>query len=121
MLVGNKHVFRKVKHLNLTEKDLIICFMQGAIYSWVKNRKGEWFAVRDLVGGDNYYWEGTPLEKLWLKQTKLLGKTGNKAIKGAAKDLGWLTKQLIHDNKRTFETKKSGLVRVYRWTGTEGL
>lgn len=106
MLIGNEHVLRDVKGLDSIKKDRIICFMQGAIYSWVKNRKGEWFAIRDLVGGDNYYWEGTPLENLWLKQTEILGITGEKAIEGAAKDLGWITKKLLHDDKRTFETKK---------------
>ena len=40
-------------------------FLQGAVYCWCKNRKDDWFAARDLLGGNNYYWQGTPLIPLY--------------------------------------------------------
>ena len=40
-------------------------FLQGAVYCWCKNRKDEWFAARDLLGGDNYYWQSSPLMPLY--------------------------------------------------------
>lgn len=27
----------------------------SSCYCWCKNRKDEWFAARNLLGGDNYY------------------------------------------------------------------
>jgi hypothetical protein len=35
--------------------------LQGAVYFWCKNRKNEWFAARDVLGGDNYYWQSAPM------------------------------------------------------------
>ena len=105
---------REVKILSDEEKERIMTFFQGAIYCWCKNRKGEWFAARDLIGGENYYWEGTPLYILWEKH-----KSKNTGKEDAAKDAGWLLKKVIKEDKRYFNTKKEGLVRQYRWTGIE--
>lgn len=52
---------RKVQGITQEQASLIKAFLQGAVYSWAKNRKGEQFAAIDLVGGDNFEWEGTPL------------------------------------------------------------
>ena len=62
-------------------------FSQGAVYSWCKNRKGEWFSLRDLMGGGNFYWNGTPLLDLYLKQ-KNLGGNSEISIEDAGKDAG---------------------------------
>ena len=43
---------------------LIRVFLQGAVYCWVKNRSGQPFALRDLMGGENFEWMGTPLYAL---------------------------------------------------------
>ena len=83
--------------------------MQGAVYSWCKNRKGEWFSLRDLMGGDNFYWNGTPLLDMYLKQ-KYLGKNSETSIKDAGKDAGWILKK----DDRKFEIKKENLIRKYR-------
>lgn len=109
---------RDVHGIGDDQKTLIRAYMQGAAYSWVKNRKDEWFAVRDLVGGDNYDWDRTPLQVLYDKHTAL-GKTHDGSAEGAAKDLGWIVKRVLEDDKRTFETKKDGLVRHYRWIGNQ--
>jgi hypothetical protein len=109
---------RDVHGITEDEKRLIKAYMQGAVYSWVKNRKNEAFAIRNLVGGENYEWSGTPLLALWEKQIKL-GKRGDDATEAAAKDLGWLTKTVLSDDKRTFTLEKSGLVNSYRWVGDE--
>jgi hypothetical protein len=100
------------------EARLIKAFMQGTIYSWIKNRKGEWFAVRDLMGGENFEWQGTPLYVLYLKH-KNAGKDEEASIKGAAIDLGWLVKSVLAEDKRTFESDEQGQVKVYKWLGNE--
>lgn len=99
---------------------LMRAFLQGAVYCWCKNRKEEWFAARDLVGGDNYYWQGTPLIDLY--EFYLGGRTdaasNQYAIEEAGKAAGRLLKGVLVDDKRTFETRE-GFTREYRWTGEE--
>ena len=109
---------RDVRGISQEQRLLIQAFLQGAVYSWVKNRKGEQFAARDLVGGDNFEWGGTPLIVLYDKHVAL-GKTSDEAIEAAAKDLGWLLKKVLHEDKRHFETGRSGLTAGYTWTGDE--
>lgn len=109
MLVDKSEV-REVYGISGKQKQRILDFLQGAVYCWCKNRKNEWFAARDLLGGDNYYWEGTPMIALYEK---------SEDVEQAGKDAGWLLKQVINNDKRNFETKKEGLVRQYRWTGKE--
>lgn len=101
---------REVHGISEEQKQRISDFLQGAIYCWCKNRKDEWFAARDFLGGDNYYWQNTPMFALYEKSEN---------IEQAAKDAGWLLKKVIADDKRSFETKKEGLVRQYRWNGDE--
>jgi hypothetical protein len=91
-------------------------FLQGAIYCWCKNRPDEWFALRDLMGGDNTYWKGSPLMSVYKKHSAL---TDEQAFKAAAKDAGWLLKQAIVHDRRAFDTTKSGLVRKYKWRRSE--
>jgi hypothetical protein len=109
---------RDVYGITNEEKLLIKAYLQGSVYSWVKNRKGERFAARDLVGGENFEWQGTPLIVLYDKHTKK-GKVYDKAIAGATQDLGWLLKAVLNDDKRRFEVGKSGLTAAYRWAGNE--
>ena len=101
---------REVHGISEEQKQRISDFLQGAVYCWCKNRKDEWFAARDLLGGDNYYWQNTPMFALYEKSEN---------IEQAGKDAGWLLKKVIADDKRGFETKKEGLVRQYHWNGDE--
>lgn len=103
-------VVREVNGISEEQKKRILDFLQGAVYCWCKNRKGEWFAIRDLLGGENFFWQGTPLFALYEK---------NMDVKQAGKDAGWLLKKVLCDDKRSFQTKKEGLVRQYLWTGDE--
>ena len=91
-------------------------FLQGAVYCWCKNRRDEWFAARDLLGGDNYYWEGTPLYSLY--DYYLDGDEDNNdyAVEEAGKAAGRLLKSVIVDDMRIFETRE-GYTREYKWTG----
>lgn len=105
---------REVQVLTNQQKASIREFLQGAVYCWCKNRKDEWFSMRDLMGGDNYEWEGTPLFDLYAKQTSK-GVLGEAAVDQAGKDGGWLLKRVISDDKRNFETKKEEQIRKHRW------
>jgi hypothetical protein len=106
-----KSIVRNVTGISNEEKQRIMDFLQGAVYCWCKNRKDEWFSLRDLMGGDNYYWEETPLLPLYNKH-KI---KSSEPVKEAGKDGGWLLKAVINKDKRQFETKKEALIRKYRW------
>ena len=109
MIVNGSKV-NEVNGISKEQKEAILIYLQGAVYCWCKNRKDEWFAARDLLGGDNFFWQGTPLYTLYQKSSN---------VEQAGKDAGWLLKKMVNNDKRTFETRKSGLVREYRWTGVE--
>lgn len=114
MSLIEKSEIRDVYGISSEQKKCIINFLQGAVYCWCKNRKGEWFSMRDLMGGDNYFWEGTPLLVLYTKHEDK-GKSWEQAVLGAGKDSGWLLKKTIERDKRAFETKKEEQIRKYRW------
>jgi hypothetical protein len=105
----------QVRNVSLPQSDIdAICrFLQGAVYCWCKNRPEEWFSMRDLMGGENYYWQGTPLIALYDKQLSIASAD---PVKEAGKESGWLLKKVISDDARTFETKKEELISKYRWT-----
>jgi hypothetical protein len=113
MAINESSELREVSGISMEEKENIKYFFQGAVYCWCKNRKNEWFSLRDLMGGDNYFWQGTPLLSLYLKHE---GKNGE-PVKEAGKDAGWLLKSVIIEDKRLFETKVESLIRQYRWIG----
>ena len=109
---------RNVSGITDKEKYAIKHFMQGAVYCWLKNRSDEEFKVRDLMGGENLEWEGTPLQALYQKHIDQ-NKTYEQAFNSAAIDLGWLVKSVLHDDKRTFEVIDSDFVATYKWVGGE--
>jgi len=108
------------QNFGISDQDLLLikAYLQGSVYSWIKNRTGEIFAARDLVGGENFDWFGTPLFCLFEKHRDL-GKSNESAVDGAGKDLGWILKSVLHEDKRTFETHKKGMTKAYRWIGDE--
>ena len=104
---------REVSGISASEKQRIYDFLQGAIYCWCKNRSEEWFSIKDLLGGDNFDWNGTPLIVLYDKHIKS-GKTYDEAVAAGGKDAGWIAKKVLGADSRTFETA-TGYVRSYRW------
>ncbi|MGA2141452.1 MAG: hypothetical protein ABSG94_03420 [Brevinematales bacterium] len=104
---------REVGNLTPEQKQSIYDFLQGAVYCWCKNKKGDWFSLRDLMGGDNYDWNGTPLIELYNKH-------GNKndedeQIKAAGQDGGMLLKIVIINDNRLFDTQINEQNRQYKW------
>lgn len=88
-------------------------FLQGAVYSRVKNQK-EWFAARDLIGGDNFDWSSTPLQCLYDYQISI-GKAHEEAIDAAGIALGWILKGVLNKDTRNFDCDYNERVARYRW------
>ncbi|MCB9360672.1 MAG: hypothetical protein H6587_03465 [Flavobacteriales bacterium] len=109
---------REVYGITPEENREIFVFLQGAVYCWCKNRPDEWFSMRDLMGGENFDWTGTPLSKLYDKHIQT--KSDMAAIEDAGKDSGWILKKVVTKDIRTFETKKEDLIRKYRWIKSNG-
>lgn len=117
MIIGIDN-YKGVNGFKENEIKEMCSFLQGAVYCWCKNRRNEWFAARDLIGGDNYYWEGTPLMRLYKHYLNDEQDNGEYAIEEAGKAAGRLLKKVLFEDKRVFETKE-GYTRMYRWTGKE--
>lgn len=58
---------RDVTGITPGDTQAIYHFLQGAMYCWCKNRKDEWFSLRDLMGKENFDWDGTPMFALYNK------------------------------------------------------
>lgn len=117
MIIGDNNYYRVrgFRDIQILE---MRAFIQGAVYCWCKNRPDEWFAARDLFGGENYYWEGTPLMPLY--DYYLGGDQSNHdyAIAEAGKAVGHLLKAVLVEDKREFEYR-DGFTKKYKWTGKE--
>jgi hypothetical protein len=114
MTLRNGSDSRKVNGIDDAERDSIKAFLQGAVYCWVKMKGNEPFAARDLVGGANRDWGGTPLQVLYSKHANH-GKDNDAAMEAAAKDVGWLLKSVLIGDKREFESSDSGWSATYHW------
>ena len=102
---------RDVTGITPGDTQAIYHFLQGAMYCWCKNRKDEWFSLRDLMGGDNFEWEVTPMYALYNKHAG----TASDPVKQAGKDGGWMFKRVVHNDRRSFETREAEQIRQYRW------
>jgi len=94
------------------DKDRIYDFLQGAVYCWCKDGPKHWFSLRDLMGGANTNWTGTPLQPLYDKQ---VANGATDPVKEAGKEGGRLLLDVIVKDTRQFETKKESLIRQYKW------
>lgn len=110
--------YKGVNCFNENEINEMCSFLQGAVYCWCKNRKNEWFAARDLIGGDNYFWQGTPLMRLYEYYLNDSRGNGEYAVEEAGKAAGRLLKKVLFEDRRVFDTQ-DGYTRIYRWTGEE--
>ncbi|MBA7513011.1 hypothetical protein ES705_05020 [subsurface metagenome] len=93
MLV-NDHEIRAVVGISEIEKQRIMDYLQGSVYCWCNHRESDWFAARDLVGGNNHDWSNTPLIVLYEKQMDL-GKSESESVEQAGKELGWILKRVL--------------------------
>lgn len=68
MIINKPHEPINVS-ISAEDKEKIKIFLQGMVYCWCKNVKDEnnsnkWFFARDLVGGESFSWDDTPLKVL---------------------------------------------------------
>jgi hypothetical protein len=110
--VGDSTI-REVSGITIAERQAISYFLQGAVYCWCKNQEGEWFSMRDLMGGDNRDWNGTPLIALYNKNIRN-GKTHDESFDLAGRESGWMLKKVLQEDSRNFESRNVD-IKNYRW------
>lgn len=121
---GFKMVIGDTYYMNVhgfTERELqrMRDYLLGAVQSWCRDRHGAWFAARDLLGGANHYWQGTPLMRLYEYYMEQSDEDEVYSVRQAGRAAGHLLKRvLIEDSKRMYETRQ-GYTREYRWVDEE--
>ncbi|MDR0853528.1 MAG: hypothetical protein LBN34_04105 [Clostridiales Family XIII bacterium] len=88
-------------------------YIQGLVYGYSIANPDNYFYSRDLVGGDNYLWEGTPLECLYYSH-RVNGKSNEKAIKAAGNDFGLLLADVLREDIRTFIAADGDRAKKYK-------
>ena len=88
-------------------------FIRKKVHEWCDEHPGERFAARDLFGGENADWRGTPLQAIYKNRLKQQNLTLTKAEKQAGIDVGWLLKQVLSKDAHDFEQYKDR-VKHYR-------
>lgn len=125
-IINDRKPARTINSLSESEKIEARAYIQGAVYCWCKNKPDEAFAVRDLFGGDNTDWEGTPLQAIYCyrrlsykeRYPKLNSDELHKKAAGqAARDVGWLAKSVLQNDRREFESFDAGRAKGYKWIG----
>lgn len=118
MTLKKKSRVQEVTGISIYDTLAIKAFLQGGVYCWGNKHPDEYFSMRDLMGGKNYSWQGTPLFILYEKHI-CKGKSWEEAVRAAGIDSGNLLKQVIDEDKRTFEDKVEEQIRKYKWIGNE--
>lgn len=115
MLNGNNRYILP-EYLTENEKKEISAFLQGAVYLWCSLKGDAEFAARDFIGGTNYFWKKTPLYKLY-EHYEINGNENSE--EAAGKDAGILLKEVLINDKRTFEQfeKQNEKRKYYKWDG----
>ena len=101
---------REVHGLSPLETALAKAYLQGCVYGWCKSKGTEPFRAQFFLGGDNYFWQSTPMFAVYSKRMAYYDGDWESASHQAALDAGHLLKAVIKDDKRYFRT----------WTGEDG-
>ncbi|MBR1811269.1 MAG: hypothetical protein IJ766_06440 [Clostridia bacterium] len=86
--------------ISVTDIEVAKAYIQGAVHSHCNTSPDKPLSVRFLFGGDNRDWADTPLQIIYDYHKCM--QAVNPAEQ-AAKDVGWLFKQVLKDDSRTFE------------------
>ena len=106
-----------IRGVSEPEIQRMLDFLFGAVRARCADCEGLQFAARDLLGGANYFWQGTPMEVLYDKYVTE-GYSSDDAVKMAGKSAGHLLKRvLIEDKFRTYVLGDAGLANGYTWKG----
>lgn len=125
---SNNHYIEKLRSSPIIQQlqaegrlNAIEAALQGGVYTFINKHKGDGscFALRDMFGDKNWEWEKTPLYPIWEKC--LASKKGDKdsAYKYAARIAGFILKNVLINDRRTFKQGSGFGTQCYSWVGGE--
>ena len=97
--------------LSAESRAAIRLFVHGAVCSWVVNRRGQPFGVRELVGWPKDGWTDTPLRVL-------LDPTQDRSDFHEAFTLQPILREVLRADPRAFDSSLTRLFGGYRWQET---
>lgn len=104
-----KNISAKISVVNI---EIVRAYIQGAVHSHCKNNPEKGLSVRILFGGDNKNWKNTPLQYIY-EYYKYIRKS-KKPSEQAAKDVGWILKSVLINDKRNFEYIGKDTGNIYK-------
>ena len=116
----------QINSISETEMKKIQDYLQGCVYTWCNKKGKEAFCAADFVGGTNKKWKGTPPHTLFSSRFEQYRREypqeseeqiNRRATDQAGKDLGWILKNVLIKDKRTFNTQKEFHSAYYSWDG----
>lgn len=114
----------QIDSISQPEQEKIEKFLQGCVYAWCNTKKEEAFCAANFVGGTNKDWKGTPPHTLFNSRLEQYRREypqesekqiNARAFDQAGKDLGWILKNVLIKDKRTFNTQKEFHSAYYIW------
>ena len=109
--------------LNNDERQLVLAYLQGMVNLWCAVCGDKPFSARDFIGGELYYWNGTPLMLAWHgRYNRYKKEHPNETHENltewthqqSAIDIGHLLKRVLIENERHFIQLK-GFGNAYQW------
>ena len=111
------HKGRSVRGIPKERLDEMIAQLKGLVVGYCTSNPHRQFSIRDILGGENLVWYGTPLQCLYDKHIQE-GKSHVDAIAATGQDAGRLLKRAIIElDGRTFVMGDAGRATGYTWKG----
>ena len=118
-MLQNYSTVKKTYGVPESQQALIRAYLQGAVYCWCNTRglgEENSFQARDFLGGDNFYWERTPMYSLYQYYLTNSNNDEGYAFEEAGKAAGRILKEVLDEDKRIF-VQVEGRVASYYWIG----
>ena len=93
------------------EIEMAKAYIRDAVITFCQNNPGQSFAVRDLFGGENRDWRGTPLQAIY-EYHAAAGAANPRD--NAGKDVGKLMKIVLSKEDGYYIQSQSGKTKLYR-------
>lgn len=115
LINGSQRIYKITAKLSIEEITNIEYYVKGAVYSYCNNKlsdatNSDWFATYNLFGEKNYYWQD-PIYKIYDWHIKQ-GCTNKQAFDKAGKDIGWILKSVLKQDK-TREYEQDSIQRQH--------
>lgn len=85
-------------------------YIMGVVHGFCNNNDNQHFSVQLLFGGENKDWRGTPLQVIYEYYAQ---KGYADAAERAARDVGWLLKAVLQEDRNLLYDEVDGYTKEY--------